>query len=665
MSQHEAPAFDMRSAVRSLLEGQISRRMFLARLMQVGIAAPAANAVLAAVLPQPAVAAGSRQVRGLTGGELTVEFLREWQIPYVFGLGGSEEVGFLDALVDQDHLHYVLALHEGSALSMADGYARATGKPAFVNLHSVAGASYALGPMVNAYKDRTPLVVTVGRQATDLRGSDAFLEAVNLHMLPRDYTRWTWDVLSAASIPESLRRAFLMARVPPGGPTFVTVSKDLWEQKVAEAEILPPDRSPVDVEIRPGDATVEELVRLLLSAEAPLIIAGREVALHDATRELAEIAELLGATVMGDVPASHSSIGFPTTHPQYGGLFTLEPGLPKQYDLLWSVGGTMFTLFDKATAPQLPPGTRVIHSSIDASQIGRNYPVDLAVTGHAKSTLSRVLEALRQHTLPPQRLVARRERATEHHDGWRARMEDRVRKAWDDDPISPERYSSELNQRLAADASVVCELATSDRFVWQHMDFLQTRLGRTHITSAGGCLGWGIGAAIGAKIARPERQVALLVGDGSLQFGIQALWSAARYEVPVAIFIWNNMAYQANRNALHRYGGRSAASGKYVGCYLGAPEIDHVRIAQGYGVEAEKLPAPPTLELESTAAWVPLHPADPTYWMSRFSLGSAARTRPGMTTSRLRGNKREPAQSVRERVKHRPASGRPAPCAHR
>lgn len=110
----------------------------------------------------------------MTGGELNAEVLRDWDTQYVFGLGGSEEVGFLDALVDRVDLHYVLAPHEGSALSIADGYARASGKRGFVNLHSVVGAGYALGPVVNAYKDRTPLVVTVGRQSTNIRGSDAF-----------------------------------------------------------------------------------------------------------------------------------------------------------------------------------------------------------------------------------------------------------------------------------------------------------------------------------------------------------------------------------------------------------------------------------------------------------------------------------------------------------
>lgn len=594
MVRYDPESIDLRAAVGSLLDGRMSRRGLLARLIGAGMAAPAASAVLAGILPQPA-AAGDEALRGLTGGELTVEFLRLWRVPYVFGLGGSEEVGFLDALVGQEDVHYVLALHEGSALSMADGYARATGRPGFVNLHSVAGASYALGPMVNAFHDRTPLIVTVGRQATDLRGADAFLESVNLHMLPRDYARWTWDVLTAASIPETLRRAFLLARIPPGGPTFVTVSKDLWEQAVAESVIVPPERSPVDVEIRPDDGIIETLVELLLAARNPLIIAGREIAAHGATAELVEIAELLGATVAGDVPASHSPAAFPTTHPQYGGLLTLDPELPQQYDLLWSAGGTMFTLFDRASAPSLPDGVKLVHSSIEAGQIGRNYPVDLAVTGHARTTLTRVRDVLVAQGIAPADVAERRTLAERQHVARLERLEAIVKDHWDDDIIAPERLAVELDRRLTPEASIVSELASSDLFLWRHINFLQSGRGRRHFTSSGGCLGWGLGAAIGVKIAEPQHQVALLIGDGSLQFGIQALWSAARFEVPVAVFVWNNHAYQANRNALHRYGRRAAETGQYIGCYLGAPEINHVRLAEGYGVEAERVSRPAEL----------------------------------------------------------------------
>lgn len=320
----------LRESSRFLLEKKIGRRAFVARLGKLGIASTAATAMAARLegISTPEALSGRQLPAGLTGGEIMAEMLLEWKVPYVFGLGGSEEVGFLDALVDRIPLQYVLALHEGSVLSLADGYARASGETAFLNLHSIVGTGYALGPMVNAFKDRTSLVITAGRQSTDIRGSEAFLEAVNLHMLPREFTRWTWDVLSVDSIPETLRRAFLLARVPPGGPTFVTFSKDLWEKKTRETQLPSRARSPVEERLLPDRETISRAVDRLVEARFPLLVAGRELNRYGGIDQLVRIAEILGAPVMGDVPASHTPAGFPTNHPQYAGLFTLEPDFP-------------------------------------------------------------------------------------------------------------------------------------------------------------------------------------------------------------------------------------------------------------------------------------------------------------------------------------------------
>ena len=587
----------LRASAKALLDGEVSRRSFLSRLAALGIASTGANAMLNSLLPAQAMAAptGGRRVKGMTGGELMVEFLHDWKVPYVFGLGGSEEVGFLDALTVRDDLHYVLALHEGSAMSMADGYSRSSGATGFVNLHSVAGAAYALGPMVNAFKDRSSLVVTVGRQSTDIRGSDAFLESTNLHTLPGDYARWTWDVLRSDSIPESLRRAFMISSVPPAGPSFLTFSKDLWEKTVAEVEIVAAERSPVSTAFQPKPDVVAELADRLLRADMPVLIAGREISRYGGTQELVAIAELLGAPVMGDVPASHSPVAFPTNHPQYGGLFTLDEGQMTDFDLFWSVGGTMFTQFRKPTQALVGPSVEVIHSSIEGTRIGRNYALDLAVAGNTQLTLQAVLDELQQRDLPSSKIAARLNYVVAGHASRRANLMAAAKKVWNESPIAPERLAVELNKRMDTDATVVCEAATSDFYVWRYIDFQQANPGRNHITSAGGCLGWGLGAVMGAKMGRPEKQTVLLVGDGSFQFGVQALWSAARYKIPVAIIIWNNQAYQANRRALHKYGGRAAASGKYTGCYLGSPTIDNVQIARGYGVDGEKVTQPEKL----------------------------------------------------------------------
>lgn len=581
-----------RDAARALLDERISRRAFLSCLGLAGVCAPAARALARSLAATgPGLPAG-RVVENLTGGELMAEILRAWNLRYVFGLGGSEEVGFLDALADRVDLQYVLGLHEGSVMAMADGYARTSGETPLVNLHSVAGASYALGPMVNAFKDRTPVVVTVGRQSTDLRGSNAFLEAPDLHTLPRDYTRWNWDLLRADAIPDTLRRAFLLARMPPGGPTFLTFSKDLWETTLEQATLPAPPRRNAAAEFVPSGEQVQRLADALAAARAPLIVAGRELARHGGVAALVEIAELLGAPVMSDVPASHSPMAFPTAHPLYAGMFGAEDGFPAEIDLFWSVGGTMFTLFSAPPGPLVPAGAVTAHLTVDLEQLERNRHVDIPLPGNTAATLPLVLEALRARGLPAEQVSARTTRVAGHHRRQRERLDAAARAVWDRAPIAPERLAVELNHALDPEAIVVTELATGDPFVWQYLDFMQGAAGRTHVTSAGGCLGWGLGAAIGAKIGAPERFVALLVGDGSFQFGVQALWTAARYEVPIAVIIWNNVAYQANRSALHRYGRRAAATGKYVGCYLGAPEIDNVRIAAGYGVEGEAVSDP-------------------------------------------------------------------------
>ena len=138
-------------------------------------------------------------------------------------------------------------------------------------------------------------------------------------------------------------------------------------------------------------------------------------------------------------------------------------------------------------------------------------------------------------------------------------------------------------------------MISEEQLACTHIHFNQSAAGRRMFPTSGGCLGWGLGAAVGAKIAQPDKQVVALVGDGSFQFGVQALWTAVRYEVPIAVVVWNNGGYQANRRYLHEYGGRAAATGKYIGASLESPAIDHVGICKAYGVDAEQVADPDRL----------------------------------------------------------------------
>jgi benzoylformate decarboxylase len=588
----------VKAHARRLLDRQIGRRAFVSQLTSLGIGAGAATALsrsLDAQAVAPSGASPGRVLENATGGEVMADFLLDWNVPYIFGLGGSEEIGFLDALVDRVQLQYVQGLHESSVMAMADGYARASGQTAFVNVHSDAGTAYALGQIVNAFRDRVPVVITAGGQSTLARGQNTFLEAPNLAQLPRDYTRWTWDVLNVETIPEVLRRAFLFARVPPGGPTFVTFSKDLWERRVARAEILPRARSEPDAALNPDPAAVKRAADLLASARFPVLVAGREIGAYGGADEVRVIAEMLGAPVFSDLFASHSPITFPSFHPQFSGFFAEDERFPTDYDLFWSIGGTMFTAAGATPEPIVPRSTRVIHTSLDTTEVGRTYPVDVPMTARVDLTAKAVLEELRRRRLPADVIAARRTMVERYSAARRQALDEQARRVWNNTPIAIERLAAELNRLIDPTAIVVTELISEEQVADAYFELNRDARGRRHFTTAGGCLGWGVPNAIGAKIAQPDRPVVALVGDGSFQFGVQALWTAVRYEVPIAVVIWNNGAYQANRKFLHQYGGRAAATGRYPGCSIDSPSIDHVAICKGYGVEAERVDDPAAL----------------------------------------------------------------------
>jgi benzoylformate decarboxylase len=565
----------------------------MGRLAQIGMASSAAGSLARSLEASGSPPSGGRVVHGLTGGELMAELLVDWEVPYVFGLGGSEEVGFLDALVDRLALQYVHGIHEASVMSMADGYARATGEVPIMNLHSVAGAAYALGPMVNAYKDRVPVVVTVGRQSTDIRGTNAFLESVNLHQLPQEYTQWSWDVMNAKTIPEVVRRAFVLAQSPPGGPTFVTFSKDLWEVRVDEAEILPKERSRVEVDVAPNPDQVRRITDMLLAAEFPVIAVGKEGARFDPSEPLMELADLLGVPVFQDIYMAHAPMVFPSTHPSYSGMFRQDPSYPTDVDLYWALGGTMFGFGKLPPEPIVSRSAHVIHTGLDAAEVSRTYPADLAIIAGVRATATAVLEEIRRRDLPKLVVEDRKRRVHDYHGSRRQHLRVAAEAAWDRSPITNERLMVELNQRIAPDAIVVSELITSEPYVPDYLDIDHTRGDRRrNLATSGGVLGWGVPAAVGANIGRQDRECWALVGDGCFQFGVHALWSAARYEVPVGVVIWNNGQYQANRRFLDGYGGRAAATGKYIGCNLASPDIDNVALAKGYGVEGELVEEP-------------------------------------------------------------------------
>jgi benzoylformate decarboxylase len=526
-----------------------------------------------------------------SGGDLMLRALESAGVKYVFGIPGTNEVGFMNALVDHPDVKFVLGLHEGPLTAMADGYAKVSGQTAFVLVHTVAGTANGLGQLSNARIDGTPIVFAAGNQDSRLRGRNAFLEWPELEALGRGFAKWSWEVLRADSIPEVVRRAFKVAGAAPRGPVFLTLSKDFWNETKVKSEILPQARFAVDVGNAPDQEGIERAADLLLDAQCPLLLAGEEVSKYGGRSELVQLAELLGAPVVAELVAGHGHINFPNAHLQYLGPFRGQKNCPLDFDVFFNAGGRMFSEYDYDQSPLVPRNIPVIHLSIDPDNVARTYPTDVPLVAHPEKTLRALLARVRQNMTPAR--LARKKSRSKSVGEIRAKMDaarkKQLKEEWSSEPISVARVASELNEVADAHAIIVTEAITSDNYNADYIEYYRGPNGRTNISTHGGTLGWGIGAACGAKLASPAREVILLSGDGSFQFGIQGLWTAARYEIPVLFIVLNNRSYQSNRLGLVRYAGRAAEAGKFIGSQLTGPEIQHAAIARGYGVDGERI----------------------------------------------------------------------------
>jgi len=583
----------LRDAFRGYLCGSLSRRQFLSTLTQLGVGAMAAGqmADVFAAVPAPE---RDLVLRNVTGGGITCETLKLWDVKYVFGNTGAYEAPFVDALVDYPDIHYVLGLQEGSVMAMADGYARITGQTTFVNIHSITGTANALGLIVNAWADSSPIVVSVGMSERSGENLGVFTETTKLETIPELFTKLSFRASQVENLGESLRRAFRLASVLPSGPVFLGVPSDVWASKVEQAALIPQNRTVSDNRIFPDTAAVKQAADWLLAAENPLLIAGAELPRWGGLGELAAISDRLGATVSGDTASSRSSMGFPSAHPHYLGAMRGTIDTPVPFDVVLIAGASRLSLSRRGHT-LIPRAAKVIEIGLREDHLARNYPADLLIYAHAEATLEQLLSAIDGKKPDRARVTARSRQAEALKEQRQQKRQQTLQRVWDSDPIAPERLAAEIDRAIASNAIVVTEGVTSDAAIWDYINFDQPAGGRRHLISSGGSLGWGVGAAIGTKLGAPDKQVVALVGDGGFQFAVQALWTAKRFEVPLIVVIFNNLGYQANRWALAGQKGRAAATGKYIGISLDDPQIDHVGIARAYGLAGERVNKPSDL----------------------------------------------------------------------
>lgn len=511
------------------------------------------------------------------GRDVLLDVLRSEGVRHVFGNPGSTELPLLDALADADDLHYVLGLQEATVVGMADGYAQATGRPAFVNLHTSAGLGNAVGNLTNAQANRTPLVVTAGQQDYRHIVTDPLLSGP-LVELAGGAVKWGHEVRTVDELGTIVRRAFHAAAAPPAGPVFASLPMDLLEQEAAGPAPAPSTIAPVGCAAR-----LEELAELLTAEPGRLaIVAGDAVAASGAVPALVRLAEALGAPVHG--APLHGRGVFPPAHPLWQGMLApaaaaihaaLEP-----FRRVLLVSEQAFVVYPYTEGPAVPPGVELLHLSPDAAQLGRAWPTHLGLAGDPRSTL----EALLPHVLARVDAPAAADALAAAATRRRAQIDELEEAAlgrYATSPMHPMAAAHALVRALPADSLVVDEAITTGVYVrgFHHWD----EPGRYFFCTGGG-LGWGMPAACGVSLGHERAPVLCVVGDGSAMYSPQALWTAAAEELPVVFAVVNNRQYKILKGYLRGMGGTSARTGRFVGMDLDAPPIDFLALATSMGV---------------------------------------------------------------------------------
>lgn len=516
-----------------------------------------------------------------SGADMLLEVLETEGVRHVFGNPGTTELPLMEALAQRDHPEYVLALQEATAVGMADGYAQVTGRPAFLNLHTAAGLGNAMGNLVGARANATPLVVTAGQQDRRHLAADPLLSG-DLVELASGVSRWAHEVRTLGELPTMLRRAFQDAATPPAGPVFLSVPVDILDEA---GEVPVPAPSVLDRRV--VASSLEELGRLLLE-DAPdglAIVAGDEVAGTGALETLVRVAVTLGAVVYGS--PLHSNTVFPTAHPLWrGALPPTAEGLRDslgEFKKVFVVGSQAFLTYPYTPGPPLPEGVDLLHLSADPTQPGRTWPTRLGVTGDARLSLEEVLPLLRKET--PEGASAALARAREQRETMVSEEEERTEAAYATEPMRPATAVHALLRALPDDTPVVDEGVTSGAHVRRF--HRTTRSGGYFFCRSGG-LGWGMPAAAGVSLGLGRELVLCVVGDGSAMYAPQALWTAAQQRLPVIFAVIDNGQYRILKNA-SRDRTRDDETPRTVGTDLVDPGLDFCALAASMGVAATRV----------------------------------------------------------------------------
>jgi benzoylformate decarboxylase len=491
--------------------------------------------------------------------EVTYEVLRNLGMTTIFGNPGSTELPFLRNLPSD--FKYVLGLHERSAAGMGVGYAMARGQAAFVNLHSVASVGNGLSAIVDAYHCHAPLVVTTGQQDRRQMQAEPFLVSRAVEVA-RPYVKWACEPVRAADVPSAIARGYRLAMQPPMGPVFISIPMDDWNQPCDRVEPRATSRKSLA-----DPARLLEAACAIDRSRNPAIVTGSQIEEDGGWHEVIALAEHLNASVYQEPIAARWA--FPRGHRLFrGNLLPAQRPLADQlalHDVVVVLGAPIFLYYAYVPGETIPSSTKLFQIT--------NSPQDAAAALAGTSIVGDLAEAAKF-------LTAKTEKRSSRERSPALASEVSPYEATPATPMTPAYVFSVLNKLMPRDA-IICEECPSAK---GDLDaHLQLEQPGSFYSVRSGILGFGLPAAVGLQLAHPQRRVICPVGDGSVQYSIQTLWTAVQENAPVIFIVLRNGDY----SALKSFCDFTRVGRDVPGMNL--PGIDIARIAEGYGMSARSV----------------------------------------------------------------------------
>lgn len=518
----------------------------------------------------------------MIGAQMFFETLLDQGIDVVFGLPGGYVLKVYDVMTDyEDRIKHVLARHEQAATHMADGYARASGKPGVVLCTSGPAATNTVTGIATAQMDSSPIVIFTGQVPTQYLGSDAFQEADHIG-ITMPCTKHNYLVRKTADLPRIMKEAFHIATTGRPSPVLVDMPKDVL---IGEDEL----NIPKDINIRGykpnlrgNKAQIKRAVELIKNAKKPLIFGGGGIILSEATKELYDFVQRLQVPVcltlmgLGAYPANDPLyVNFLGMHGSYAANMAVHDS-----DLVIAIGARFDDRATGGNFEKFAPNAKIIHIDIDPATIDKNIHVDCPIVGDAKTIIQQLMEAL------PSELDTDRKEWLSQINEWDRKHPLTYKQ--NGDKILTTYTIDTLSKITNGNAIIVSDVGQHQMWLAQFYKFQRPR---TWINSGGlGTMGFGFPAAMGAKFARPEEQVIAVCGDGSFQMNFQELATAVENDMDLKIVLLNNQHHGMVRQWQTMFFNNNYSSSKFKVL------PDFVKLAESFGAKGLRARKPEEVE---------------------------------------------------------------------